>query len=127
MLHEAEVRRQFEAYFLVRQTAFSERCHFPAKVLFVPLAGEAMGVIRDVTHEIDATALNGEYLVITFYVECPFVVQIVVDKHQMPGERRFVRRQQHDVVGITVVITDFELLFDDVVELGKIEVCEKLA
>lgn len=97
MLHEAEVRRQFEAYFLVRQTAFSERCHFPAKVLFVPLAGEAMGVIRDVTHEIDATALNGEYLVITFYVECPFVVQIVVDKHQMPGERRFVRRQQPDL------------------------------
>ena len=127
MLHEAEVRRQFEAYFLVRQTALSERRHFPAKVLFVPLAGEAMGVIRDVTHEIDAPALDGEYLVIPFDVECPFVVQIVVDKHQMPGERRFVRRQQHDVVGIAVVVTDFEPLFDDVVELGKIEVCEKLA
>jgi len=127
MLHKPEIRRQFEPYVLLRYPALSECGHFAAKVLLVPLAGEAMGVIGNVTHKIDAPAFDGVNLIVTFHVDCPLAVEIVVYENQVPGERRFVRRQQNDVVRIAIVIPDFELLFYEVVEFRKIEVCEKLA
>ncbi len=80
--------------------------------------------LYDIAHEVDAPAVNWEYLIVPFHVEQPVVVLVVVDVHQDIVQERLAAGQHDHTVGIAVVISHADELFKPAVEFRQVQVGE---
>ena len=126
MHHEAEPRGHLQAYLLIRQPCLAQLRHLAAQGFLVALAGEAVGTVYDIAHEVDAPAVNREHLIVPLHVEQPVVVQVVVDIHQDTVKERLAAGQHDHVVGIAVIIPHTGELFKPVVKFRQVQVGEML-
>lgn len=71
-----------------------------------------------ITNEIDAAAGNREHLVVPFYPKPQIGIQVFSYVREQLVERRFIRCQDHQVVGIPEIVPDALYLFQPVIESG---------
>lgn len=86
-----------------------------------------MGMEEDVAEEIDAARPDGKNLIVILDLELQLAAQVFPEVGQKSVERRLVRRQDHQIVGVSEVIPDALDLFQPMVESGQEEIREVLA
>lgn len=96
------------------------------EILFDLLAHANVRVIKDIADKVDASCRDRENLVIFFHLELE-IFQIFFDLAEQGMKHRFACCQDHDVISISVIIFYCLLLFDPVIEIGKVEVGQVLA
>ena len=83
-------------------------------------------MIENVSEEVDAARRDRENLVITFYFELEIHPEKFADLGEKLVQRCLIGRQDHEVVGISEVISDALFFFNPVVEPSQIEIGEIL-
>lgn len=82
---------------------------------------------ESVADEINAPSCDGENLVISFDPEFELIAEVSSDLRQQLVQGCLVRRQDHQVIGVSEIIADAFLLLDPMVKTGQVEIREILA